>query len=446
MCVRVRVGAASGGAAGGGAGRLDSIRPKPDLTLGGTQKPKFKPKVPGRRKAKAVKTEGAGEEGNNPESSGSADGRGSGRGRGRGNSAFARGRGRRPQPQSQTVFGAGSLVKVARKTVRPPGSGGGGGSNPKADKAAAERKAEQDRVDAAPVDFGEDYGQSPRATRASKSKAGGSATVKREEGDDPLLDPESSEEEEFDQFFGAQSGASSARRGEYPPTWLPLSKPTNETVAPPVGAGPDIAGIGAHFGAGASGKLKPRVEIPVSSEFDKLEEASDGIDDTLQNSRLIFMQMPSHLPLHHYQPPASMRPGAGDSAASAVDLEAEELRQGGEAAAAARMQKAMSAYESHHNLEPIGAYEKTQALRDERKRRELEIVESRKHGVGVDGWAQRENKPLATGACAAPGSYLRQPAVPSGKIGKMRIHKSGKVTMLIGDVMCAPPSSRNSPI
>ena len=99
------------------------------------------------------------------------------------------------------------------------------------------------------------------------------------------------------------------------------------------------------------------------------------------------------------------------------------------------MQQAVSAYESHHKLEPVGAYEKTQAQREERKRRELEIVESRKHGVGIDGWAQRAVKPLASGESAEPGAYLRQPAVPSGKIGKMRIHKSGKVTMLIGDVV-----------
>eukprot|EP01043_Picozoa_sp_COSAG02_P107457 COSAG02_NODE_43472_length_374_cov_1.058182_1_plen_80_part_10 len=80
MCVWVGL---LGGAAGGGAtGRLGSIRPKPDLTLGGTQKPKFKPKVPGRRKAKAVaKTEGGDEDGNRLEADG-GDGRGSGRGRG----------------------------------------------------------------------------------------------------------------------------------------------------------------------------------------------------------------------------------------------------------------------------------------------------------------------------------------------------------------------------
>ena len=102
-----------------------------------------------------------------------------------------------------------------------------------------------------------------------------------------------------------------------------------------------------------------------TQDFALLEEPAAG---TVKESQLIFMQMPSHLPLQHYQPPSHLRPGAGDSAASAVDLEGEELRQGGQAAAAARMQQAMSAYESHHQLEPVGAYETTQ-VRSERKQR-----------------------------------------------------------------------------
>lgn len=436
-----------GAAASGATNRLGSIRPKPDLTLGGAAKPKFKPKVPGRRKAKAkpIKAEGGSEVNKGPEPASVREGRGSGRGRGRGQSAFARGRGRRPQPQSQTVFGAGSFVKPARRTPRPGGSSSSS-SSPKSDKAANERKAEQERIDAAPVDFGEVCPQSPRSSRSgSKSKGRGSAaTVKREEGEEPLLDPESSDEEDFEQYFGAQSATHSARNGQHPPTWLPLSKTSKETVPPPVGSGPDVAGTGTQFGAGASGKLQPRQEIPVASDFVKLEQANkSAAEDLEEDTQFFFMQMPSHLPLHHYQPPASLRPGVGDTAASAVDLEAEDLRKGGEAAAAARMQQAMTAYESHHKLEPVSAYEKTQALRDERKRRELEIVESRKHGVGVDGWAHRSSEPLASGECAAPGAYLRQPAVPSGKIGKMRIHKSGKVTMLIGDVMCVPITQTN---
>eukprot|EP01044_Picomonas_judraskeda_P005013 COSAG03_NODE_456_length_7759_cov_122.878068_3_plen_250_part_00 len=43
---------------------------------------------------------------------------------------------------------------------------------------------------------------------------------------------------------------------------------------------------------------------------------------------------------------------------------------------------------------------------------------------------------LSLTMCPLSGAYLRQPAVPSGKIGKLRIHQSGKVTMLIGDIEC----------
>eukprot|EP01046_Picozoa_sp_COSAG06_P054164 COSAG06_NODE_9562_length_1870_cov_1.624506_1_plen_279_part_10 len=149
---------AAGGASGGTPGRLGSIRAKPDLTLGGAPKAKFKPKVPQRRKAKAAKADGAAAE--SAAEKAAADkaegrgGRGRGRGGGRGQSAFARGRGRRPQPQSQTVFGAGSFVKPARKSG--PRAPGGSGSSPKSDSVANERKAEQARLDAAPVDFGED--------------------------------------------------------------------------------------------------------------------------------------------------------------------------------------------------------------------------------------------------------------------------------------------------
>ena len=186
------------GASGGATGRLGSIRPKPDLTLGGAQKPKFKPKVPARRKAKEVKTEG-----DDIKAEGSESGRG-GRGSGRGQSA--RGRGRRAQPQSQTVFGAGSFVKPAKKPPRPPGSGGGGGgggTSPRAEKAANDRKAEQERIDAAPVDFAEGWDESPRSKRSSsKSKGAGSdPSVKREEGDEALLDHVSSEEDDFEQYL-----------------------------------------------------------------------------------------------------------------------------------------------------------------------------------------------------------------------------------------------------
>jgi len=207
-----------------------------------------------------------------------------------------------------------------------------------------------------------------------------------------------------------------------------------------VGAGPDIGGIGSQFGAGSSGKLNVRDELPVASDFVKPEKEESAGAAAEQSARLFFMQMPSHLPLQHYEPPESLRADAGANSASAVDLESDDLREGGEAAAAARMQKAMTAYESHHNLEPIGAYEKLQARREERKRRELEIVESREVGIGVDGWAKRDQIPHAKGECAAPGSYFRQPALPSGKIGKLRIHKSGKVTMKIGDIVCVSPA------
>ena len=228
----------------------------------------------------------------------------------------------------------------------------------------------------------------------------------------------------------------------------------------------------------------------------------------MESEGLFFMQMPSHLPLHHYQPPASLRTDVGGTSSSAVDLEADELAEGGEAAAAKRMQQAMAAYEAHHQLEAIGPHERTQGRRDERNRREIAIKASREQGahctapasertlhhhssllpllcsavyesvtvmnalslslsslccaalsiactnsrlfccvassiinhqtpgIGIDGWAHRADKPHATGDCATPGSYLKQPAVPSGKLGKLRIHKSGKVTMLIGEVVC----------
>ena len=433
-----------GPASGGGTpGRLGSIRARPDLTLGSAAKAKFKPKVPARRKVRQPKAEPTAEGEGGAARAGSARGgaRGGARagggagGRGRGGSEFKRRGGRRPPPQSQTVFGAGSFAKptARRGAVRNPAEPSSAGKD-KASSAKA-RQQEQARADAQPVDFGEsaeESGAGAAGPAKVKVEGQGSAELQLDSGDE-----DDGDGDEFAKYFGAAQ-ASGGRRGSYPPAWLPLSKPAQDTVPPPTGAG--TPRMDAQFAAAA--KLQSREEQSVGADFTlparqapPAGAAEAAAAAPTEGERLFFMQMPSHLPLQHFTPPESLRPEAGSSAAQAVDLEADDIAEGGKAARAEKLQQAMREYESHHGLEPLTAYEKDPARREEWKRRSLHISDSAAQGIGVEGWAARSTAAHSAGEVGAPGSYLRQPAVPSGKIGKLRIHKSGRVTMKIGEVV-----------
>ena len=109
-------------------GRLSSIRPARDLTLGGVVKKEFKPTIPARRKTPAAdaskkQAEAAAPVDKKPVGRGRGDGRGrGGRGRGRG-----RGRGERKMIESESIFSAGPAEATMRRTGGWGGGGGGGG-------------------------------------------------------------------------------------------------------------------------------------------------------------------------------------------------------------------------------------------------------------------------------------------------------------------------------
>jgi hypothetical protein len=329
----------------GAAARLGSIRPKPDLTLGGTQKTKFKPKLPARRKPRAAATAAP-----TATSGDAAARRRGGRSdsqtdRAAGQSRFARGQGRRPAVHSETVFGSDNLKR--KKVVRKPAgtSGGGGGGS--------RRQSEADE-ELVPTDFGDDKDNSHVS---QFERAQGGDDDDDDDDDDGGGDGEEQQQMDqdllFKQWFGA--GGIDGQQSAFPPVALPLTRrpalprPGVAAAAVPGGGGGGVGGgvsprtahaaSHAHpLGAGRAVGLAEGPDCAVGADFDE-ERCEQG---------MFMVQLPSHLPLDHYTAPK--RRSSQTGGADAVDLEDEDDQEETARGQEHDMAAAMAAYEAHHSL------------------------------------------------------------------------------------------------
>eukprot|EP01052_Picozoa_sp_SAG31_P018752 SAG31_NODE_1341_length_8708_cov_10.945174_13_plen_461_part_00 len=351
---------------GGGAARLDSIRPKPDLSLGaaggGAPKAKFKPTVPTRRRPK-VKAAKASPPAAAPASETTGidmgKGRGKGRGRGKGKGApkgMGKGKNKGMRP-SGTVMFAG-VEQAKRKTVRKPtikkdpdadGSGGGGGGTSTSISGSGGGSSWSGTG-------GDGSGRGDRSGRQTSGHTDG--VMKMDDSDDDDANKPNSDD------LGKYLAFDGGEVRQHLPVQLPFA---------PLTAGPaDVDDGGKYIQRGRSvGEDIAILQGDDEVEWDSAAAAEPPSSQYSTGERLIFMQLPSHLPVRHRDGPAADA-SRGDS---------------------------------------------------------MEVDDH----AAVDD----EGSPLLSGAPAKPGQYLHQPEIRascSGKIGKMKIRKSGRATLEIAGI------------